>query len=71
VDFALGIIWGVVRLYAAILLIAALSPVRCDITRVHLWSPIATGNILGRLERIPNIAQTTGIVDLFDPHSGI
>ena len=32
---------------------------------------IATGNHLDRAENIPNIAQTTGIVDVFDLRSGI
>ena len=27
-------------------------------------------NHLGRPEIIPNVAQTTGTVELFDPHSG-
>ena len=57
--------------YDAIPLIAALSPGHCDKTRFHLWSPIATGNHLDRPERIPNVAQTTGKVDVFDPRSGI
>ena len=56
--------------YAAIPQIAALSPVHCDITRFHLWSPIATGNHLGRPEIIPNFSQTTGNFDVFDPNSG-
>jgi hypothetical protein len=57
--------------YVTIPLIAALSPVHCDINRFHLWSPIATRNHLDRPERIPNVAQTTGTVDVFDPRSGI
>jgi len=56
--------------YAAIPQIAALSPVHCDITRFHLWSPIATGKHLGRPERIQYFSQTTGTVDVLDPHSG-
>jgi len=47
-----------------------LSPVHCDITRFHLWSPIATGNHLRRLERIQNFVQKAANVDLLDPHSG-
>ena len=42
-----------------------------DITRLCLWSPIATGNNLDRAEKIPKCAQTTGTVDVFDPRSGI
>ena len=57
--------------YASNPLIAALSPAHCDITRFHLWSSITTGNHLDRPERIPNVAQTTGTVDVFDPRSGI
>jgi len=56
--------------YAAIPQIAALSPDDCDITRFHLWSPIAKGNHLGRIEIIPKFVQTTGKVEVFDPHSG-
>jgi len=68
--FALGIIWDGVSRYVAIPQIAALSPVHCDITRFHLWSPIATGNHLLRLEKIQNFAQRTGKFDVLDPHSG-
>ena len=57
--------------YAASLLIVALSPGHNDITRFRPWSPIATGNRLDRAVKIPNVAQTTGTVDVFDPHSGI
>ena len=56
--------------YVAIPLIVALSPGHNDITRFHPWSPIATGNYLERAEKIPNVAQTTGNVDVFDPPSG-
>ena len=42
-----------------------------DITRFRPCSPIATGNHLDRAEIIPNVAQTTGTVDVFDPRSGI
>ena len=58
--------------YAATPLIVALSPGHSDIiTRFRPWSPIATGNHLDRAEKIPNVAQTTGTVDVFDPRSGI
>jgi len=57
--------------YAAIPFIFALSPGHSDITRFCPWSPIATGNNLDRAEKIPKVAQTTGTVDVFDPHSGI
>jgi hypothetical protein len=32
---------------------------------------IATGNHLNRAEKIPEVDQTTGTVDVFDPRSGI
>ena len=57
--------------YAATPLIVVLSPGHSDITRFRPWSPIATGNHLDRAETIPKVAQTTGTVDVFDPHSGI
>ena len=57
--------------YAATPLIIALSPGHSDITRFRPWSPIATENHLDRAEKIPEVAQTTGIFDVFDPHSGI
>jgi len=57
--------------YAATPLIVALSPGPSDITRYRPWSPIATGNHLDRAEKIPNVAQTTGTLDVFDPRSGI
>jgi len=57
--------------YAATPLIVALSPGPSDITRFHPWSPTATGNHLDHAEKIPNVAQTTGTVDIFDPRSGI
>ena len=57
--------------YAATPLIVALSPGHSDITRFRPWSPIATGNHLDRVKKIPNVAQTTGTVDVFDPRSGI
>jgi len=56
--------WGGVSRYAATPLIVALSPSHSDITRFRPWSPIAKGNHLGRAEKIPNLAQTTGIVDV-------
>ena len=59
------------NLYAAIPLIVALSPDHSDITRLRPWSPIATGNHLDRTEKIPKFAQTTGTVDVFDPHADI
>ena len=65
-----GHIFGVSR-YAATPLIVALSPGHSDITRFRPWSPIATGNHLDRAEKIPNVAQTTGTLDVFDPRSGI
>ena len=57
--------------YAATPLIVALSPDHSDITRFHPWSPIATGNHLDSVEKIPKVAQTTGTVEVFDPRSGI
>ena len=56
---------------AATPLIVALSPGRSDITRFRPWSPVATGNHLVRADKITNIAQTTGTVNVFDPCSGI
>ena len=29
------------------------------------WSTIATGNYMNRTKKIPNVAQTTGTVDIF------
>ena len=57
--------------YAATPLIVALSPSHSDITRFRPWSPIAKENPLDLAEKIPNVAQTTGTVDIFDPRSGI
>jgi len=57
--------------YAATPLIVALSPSHSDITRFRSWPPIATGNPLDSAEKIPNLAQTTVTVDVFDPRSGI
>jgi len=70
-DFCTRNFWGGVSRYAATPLIVALSPGHSDIIRFRLWSPIATGNNLDRAEKIPKVAQTTGIVDVFDPRSGI
>jgi len=66
-DFVLGIFWDGVSCYAANPLIVALSPGHSDITRFGPWSPIVGGNHLDRAEKIPKVAQTTGIVDIFDP----
>jgi len=52
-------------------LIVALSPGHSDRIRFRPWSPIATGNHLDPTEKIPKVAQTTGTIDVFDPHSGI
>jgi len=57
--------------YAFSPLIVALSPGHSDKTRFHPWSPIATGNHLFRAEKVPNVAQRSGTIDIFDPHSGI
>jgi len=62
---------GEVSRYAATPLIVALSPGHSDITRFRPWSPVATVNYLDRAEEIPEVVQTTGIVDVFDPRSGI
>ena len=69
--FALGLFWGEVSRYAATPLIVALFPGHSDITRFRPWSPITTGNHLYRAEKIPNVAHTTGTVDVFEPRSGI
>jgi len=57
--------------FAATPLIVALSPGHSDITRFPPWSPIATGNHLDRVEKIPKVAQTIGTVEVFDPPSDI
>ena len=57
--------------YSATPFIVAFSLGRSDITRFRPWSPIATGNHLDRVEKIPKVAQTTATVDVFDPCSGI
>ena len=63
--------WGGVSRYAATPLIVALSPGHSDMIRFRPWSPIATGNLLDRAEKIPKVAQTTGTVDVFNPRSSI
>jgi hypothetical protein len=60
-----------VSYYFTTTLSATLSPVHFDITRFHIWSPIATRNHLDRPEKLPNVAQTTGTADVLDPRSGI
>ena len=57
--------------YAATPLIVALSLGHSDITTFRPWSPVATGNYLDCAEKIPEFAQTTGTVDVFDPRSDI
>jgi len=57
--------------YAAIPLIAALSPDQSDITRFRPWSPIVTANHFNCVEKFPKVAQMTGIVGVFDLRSGI
>ena len=57
--------------YASTPMIVALSPGHSAITRFCPWSPMATGNHLYRAEKIPDVAQTTGIIDVFELHSGI
>jgi len=52
-------------------LIIAMSSGHRDITKFRPWSTIATGNHLDRAEKNPNVAQTTGTVDVFDTPSGI
>jgi len=69
--FAVGIFLGRVSRYAATPMIVALSPGYSDITRFRPWSPIMTGNHLDRAKKIPNVAQMTGTIDVFDPRSGI
>jgi len=69
--FELGIFCDGVSRYSSTPLIVALSPGHSDMTRFRPWPPIATGNNLYRAEKIPKLTQTTGTVDVFDPHSGI
>jgi len=61
----------VVSLYATTPLIVALSPGHSDITGFCPWSPITTGNHFDHTKEIPEVAQMTGTIDLFDPRSGI
>ena len=42
---------------AATPLIVALSPDHSDITRLRPWSPVVTGNHLGRAEKSPNLLR--------------
>jgi len=58
-----------VSCYAATPLIVALSLGHSDVTRFRPWSPITTGNHLDHTEKIPKVAQMTGTIDIFDPHS--
>ena len=48
---------GGVSLYTATPLIVALSPDHTDIIRFRPWSPIATGNHLDRVEKIPGVRR--------------
>jgi len=57
--------------YAASPLIVALSSGYSDVTRFCPRSPVVTGNYLDRAEKIPEVAQTTGTIDVFDPRLGI
>jgi len=50
--------------YAATPFIVALSPGHSDIIRFRPWSPIAAGNHLDRVDKIPKVAQTTGTVNV-------
>ena len=76
-DFSSGFLhseffWGGVSRYAATPLIVVFSPGHTDITRFRPCSPIVTGNHFDRDEKKnPKLAQMTGIVDAFDPRSGI
>jgi len=70
--FTLGLFCGEVSRYGATPLIIALSPGHSDITRFHPCSKIAPDRkSFGSRQSIPNVAQTTGNVDVFDPRSGI
>jgi hypothetical protein len=60
-----------VNRHAVTPLIVVLSPGHSDLTRFLPWSPIATGNHLDRTENVPNYAQTTGIVEVFDHRSDV
>ena len=48
---------GGVSRYASTPLIVVLSPGHSDITTFRPWSPIATGNLLDRDEKIPNLLR--------------
>ena len=63
--------WGEVSHFVATPLIVALSPGHSDIIRFRPWSPIATGNHLDCAEKVAEVAQKTGTVDVFDPRSGV
>jgi len=41
------------------------------ITRCRPWSPFATGNHLDCAKKIPEVAKTTGTIDIFNLRSGI
>jgi len=69
--FALGISCGDASRYAVTPLFVALSPGISDITRFRSWSPFATGNHMDRTKKYPNVAQTTGTVDVCDGRSGV
>ena len=58
--------------YGATSFSVTLSPGHRDITRFRPWSPIAPRQeiIWTAPKKIPNVAQTTGAVDVFDPPSG-
>jgi len=68
---ALRIFQGGVSHYADNPVTVALSPGHSDITKFHPWSPIMTGTHLDSTKKIPKVAQTTGTVDVFEPHSRI
>ena len=70
-DFCIQNFLGRVSHYASTPVIVALSLGHSDITRFHPWSPIATGNHLDCNEKLPKVAQTTAITDVFDLCSGI
>jgi hypothetical protein len=72
--FALRIVWGGVSHYATTPLIVALSPGNSDITKFCPWSPIVSRQKIVWImhnKKISKVAQTTGIIDVFDPRSGI
>ena len=65
--FALGIFWGWVIRYAATRLIVASSPGHSDITRFRPWSPTATGNRLGRAEKVQKLLRRLALFTIL-PH---